>query len=79
MTLKMVSMFGYEYDVYIRAAAVAVTLPMHAIILCQNPAAALIERCPRPLRLRSDVQDGSPRSVAPSLPMRRIKKTDADV
>ena len=51
MTLQIVSMFEYGYDVYIvaddaerrgrRTRRRSVTLPMYAIIFCQNPAAAL--------------------------------------
>ena len=93
MTLKIVYLFEYGYDVCITVEALAgrpsvlasvrpsVTLPMHPIIFCRNPAAALIERrLPSlppslpPIRLRSDVGDGWPRI---SLPMAHQESEDS--
>ena len=76
MTLQIVSMFEYGYDVYItaddgerrgrRTRRRSVTLPMYAIIFCQNPAAAatLIECIMLPLPLTSEMDGRAASHIA---------------
>ena len=98
MTLQIVSMFEYGYDVYITAAARrrrggaerrgrrtrrrSVTLPMYAIIFCQNPAAAdaaLIECIMLPLPLTSEMDGRAASHIATYADASRMRRQTTDV
>ena len=92
MTLQIVSMFEYGYDVYItatdgerrgrRTRRRSVTLPMYAIIFCQNPAAAaaaLIECIMLPLPLTSEMDGRAASHIATYADASRMRRQTTDV